>query len=72
MGTEGVPLLSQLRVAEHDQSSLLAGHGMVNREALLAAFAAVGQGKWHKSKAEADAIAELGHREEICAIQVVW
>ena len=63
MGTEGVPLLSQLRVSEQDQPSLLAGHGMVNSKALLAAFAAVGKGKWHESKAKVDTIMELGCRE---------
>ena len=71
LSTKGVPLLSELRVAEQDQPSLLAGHGVVNSEALLAAVAAVGQGKWHESKAKADAIAELGRRE-ICAVQAVW
>jgi hypothetical protein len=52
LGAEMVPLGRYIVVAEQHQASLLAGHGVSEREALAAAVAAIGEAERDESKSQ--------------------
>jgi hypothetical protein len=50
-------------VAEQHEASLLAGHGVSQREALAAAVVVVGEAEWDESESHSKAVLELVGRE---------
>jgi hypothetical protein len=65
-----VPLGRHVVVAEQHQASLLAGHGLSQREALAAAVAVVGEAEQDESESQPKAVSELGGGE-LSAIEAI-
>jgi hypothetical protein len=59
LGAEVVPLGRYIVVAEQHQASLLAGHGVSQREALAAANAAIGEAEQDESESQPKAVSNL-------------
>ena len=69
LGAEAAPLRRKVIVAEGNQASLFATHGVFNREPLIAPLAAAGEGDRGESEAQPEVVAELVSRQ-LGAIEV--